>query len=352
MADGGAEPQDEHLGGAGPPGPLPPSPSHNRALLLAEDITATKRPRLSLGTQASPGDPRAPGSRGGSGGGWGPRAGRVAGLYPQLLRELEVQELQQALAARDEVVLHRDRWIRQLELENRQLRSQVRSLEENDLLSSGGGRGGPLATAATTTGTLLASGTSCIGISDSNIPQGAGGAAGEQCHCAGWGASALLRSQPRGAGLCPGRCPPEPPSLEAVGRAAQWLPPLPGHQGGGWQPRCAHRYCLPLGGERGGHADGTPLWASPIEVSTDKPKLMTQRLLDYFWWETLARSSATGQHIAHNATMERPLRLPMAMVNAIKEHGTKLCGHGCNFNAVINSKCGRSWWAVRKVVME
>ncbi|XP_056218307.1 uncharacterized protein LOC130160086 isoform X4 [Falco biarmicus] len=273
MADGGAEPQDEHLGGAGPPGPLPPSPSHNRALLLAEDITATKRPRLSLGTQASPGDPRAPGSQGGPGGGWGPRAGRVAGLYPQLLRELEVQELQQALAARDEVVLHRDRWIRQLELENRQLRSQGRSLEENDLLSSGGGRGGPLATAATTTGTLLASGTSCIGISDSNI-QFLKGLVG------------LLESN------------------------------------------------------------------ATVQVSTDKPKLMTRRLLDYFWRETLARSSATGQHIAHNATMERPLRLPMAMVNAIKEHGTKLCGHGCNFNAVINSKCGRSWWAVRKVVVE
>ncbi|XP_056218305.1 uncharacterized protein LOC130160086 isoform X2 [Falco biarmicus] len=300
MADGGAEPQDEHLGGAGPPGPLPPSPSHNRALLLAEDITATKRPRLSLGTQASPGDPRAPGSQGGPGGGWGPRAGRVAGLYPQLLRELEVQELQQALAARDEVVLHRDRWIRQLELENRQLRSQGRSLEENDLLSSGGGRGGPLATAATTTGTLLASGTSCIGISDSNI-QFLKGLVG------------LLESnatvQENGR-----------PKLELVPNSGVYVTHL--------------------------QLDNVS------QVSTDKPKLMTRRLLDYFWRETLARSSATGQHIAHNATMERPLRLPMAMVNAIKEHGTKLCGHGCNFNAVINSKCGRSWWAVRKVVVE
>ncbi|XP_040473293.1 uncharacterized protein LOC121098873, partial [Falco naumanni] len=337
-------------------------------------------------TPAEPGhsgQPRGPESRwepGGSGGGWGPRAGRVAGLYPQLLRELEVQELQQALAAWDEVVLHRDRWIRQLELENRQLRSQVRSLEGNDLLSSGGGRGGPLATSATTTGTLLASGTSCIGISDSNIQflKGLVGLLESNATVQAGGLQPFAPS-PGEQGCALADVPRSPPAWRLWAGLPSGFPPLPGHQGGGWQPRCAHRYCLPLGGERGGHADGTPLWASPIEengrpklelvpnsgvyithlqldndsqVSTDKPKLMTRRLLDYFWRETLARSSATGQHIAHNATMERPLRLPMAMVNTIKEHGTKLCGHGCNFNAVINSKCGRSWWAVRKVVVE
>lgn len=60
-----------------------------------------------------------------------------------------------------------------------------------------------------------------------------------------------------------------------------------------------------------------------LQVSTDKPKLMTRRLLDYFFSrETLARSSATGQRIAHNnTTMERPLRLPVAVVNAIKGRG-------------------------------
>lgn len=59
------------------------------------------------------------------------------------------------------------------------------------------------------------------------------------------------------------------------------------------------------------------------QVSTDKPKLMTRRLLGYFFSrETLARSSATGQRIAHNnTTMERPLRLPVAVVNAIKGRG-------------------------------
>lgn len=123
---------------------------------------------------------------------------------------------------------------------------------------------------------------------------------------------------------------------------------------------------------------------------------MTRRLLDYFFSrETLARSSATGQRIAHNTTtMERPLRLPVAVVNAIKgrreqggmgssvpsrcrighgggsgkangatrergrvplcptEYVTKMCGRGCNFNAVINSKCGTSRRAVKKMVVK
>ncbi|XP_074782883.1 uncharacterized protein LOC141970298 isoform X2 [Athene noctua] len=174
MADGGAEPwdQDEHLEDQDPAAPQPPmpSPGHGRALLLAEDITARKRPRLCPGSQASPSHhrgPESPWEPGGAEGGWGPRAGRVTGLYAQLLRELEAEvgELQRALAARDEAVLRRDRRIRQLELENRQLRSQVRSLEEeNDLLSSRGGCGGPLAAAAATaTRTLLAAGNGSIG---------------------------------------------------------------------------------------------------------------------------------------------------------------------------------------------
>ncbi|XP_029428437.1 cyclin-dependent kinase 12-like [Rhinatrema bivittatum] len=124
--------------------------------------------------------------------------------------------------------------------------------------------------------------------------------------------------------------------------------------------------------------DGTPAWASPVEengrpklelipnsgvyithhqlddlshISTDKPKLMTRRLLGYFFSrETLARSSATGQRIAHNnTTMEKPIRLPIAVVNVIKEYVTKVCGRGCNFNAVINSKCGTSRRAVKKM---
>lgn len=59
------------------------------------------------------------------------------------------------------------------------------------------------------------------------------------------------------------------------------------------------------------------------QVSTDKPKLMTQRPLDYFFSrQMLAWSSATGQRIACNTTtMEQPLRLPVAVVNTIKGRG-------------------------------
>ncbi|CAM9799878.1 unnamed protein product [Bubo scandiacus] len=313
MADGGAESwdEDEHWGGQDPAAPQPPTPSpgHGRALLLAEDITARKRPRLCSGSQASPSHPRTPESPwelGGAEGGWGLRAGRVTGLYARLLRELEVEvaELQRALAARDEAVLHRDRRIRQLELENRQLRSHVRSLEEeNDLLSSGGGCGGPLATAtATATRTLLAAGTGCIGVSDSNI-QFLKGLVG------------LLESDATAQEN--GR-----PKLELVPNSGVYI---------------TH-----------------PQLDDLSQVSTTKPKLMTRRLLDYFFSrETLARSSATGQRIAHNnTTMERPLRLPVAVVNAIKEYVTKMCGRGCNFNAVINSKCGTSRRAVKKMVVK
>uniref|UniRef100_A0A663E7C8 Uncharacterized LOC115344644 n=1 Tax=Aquila chrysaetos chrysaetos TaxID=223781 RepID=A0A663E7C8_AQUCH len=288
MADGGAEPQDEdeHSGGQDPADPQSPasSPGHSRVLLLTEDIAARKRPRLCRGTRASPSHPWGPENPwelGGARGVWGPRAGRVTGLYAQLLRELEteVEELQRALAARDEAVLHRDRRIRQLELENRQLRNQVRSLEEeNDLLSSGGGRGGPLATAATATRTLLASGTGCIGVSDSNV-QFLKGLVG------------LLESD--SAMQENGR-----PKLELVPNSGVYI---------------TH-----------------PQLDDLSQVSTDKPKLMTRRLLDYFFSrETLARSSATGQRIAHNnTTMERPLRLPVAVVNAIKGRGRGWVGWG------------------------
>ncbi|XP_074782885.1 uncharacterized protein LOC141970298 isoform X4 [Athene noctua] len=313
MADGGAEPwdQDEHLEDQDPAAPQPPmpSPGHGRALLLAEDITARKRPRLCPGSQASPSHhrgPESPWEPGGAEGGWGPRAGRVTGLYAQLLRELEAEvgELQRALAARDEAVLRRDRRIRQLELENRQLRSQVRSLEEeNDLLSSRGGCGGPLAAAAATaTRTLLAAGNGSIGVSDSNI-QFLKGLVG------------LLESNA---------------TTQENGRPKRELVPNSGVY-------ITH-----------------PQLDDLLQVSTNKPKLMTRRLLDYFFSrETLARSSATGQRIAHNnTTMERPLRLPVTVVNAIKEYVTKMCGRGCNFNAVINSKCGTSRRAVRKMVVK
>lgn len=54
---------------------------------------------------------------------------------------------------------------------------------------------------------------------------------------------------------------------------------------------------------------------------------MTQHLLgSFFTWEMLARSSATGQRIAHTTTMEHPLRLPV--VSAIKGKGDQEGGMG------------------------
>ncbi|KAM6043063.1 uncharacterized protein LJ206_019682 [Theristicus caerulescens] len=395
MADGGAEPrdEDEQPGGRDPSSPQPPAPSpgHGRVLLLAEDITATKRPRLCPGTGPSrPRGPESPWEPGGAGGVWGPRAGRVTGLYAQLLRELEaeVAELQRAVAARDEAVLRRDCRIQQLELENRQLRSHVRSLEEeNDLLSSGGGCGGPLATAATAataTRTLLASGTGCIGVSDSNVQflKGLVGLLESDATAQVGGLQPFSAPSPGEQGCAPADVPRSPLTWRLRAGLPGGFPPCLGTEEGAGSPAVLTDTAC-LWEESGGDTlpDGTPLWASPIEengrpklelvpnsgvyithpqlddlsqVSTDKPKLMTRRLLDYFFSrETLARSSATGQRIAHNnTTMERPLRLPVAVVNAIKEYVTKMCGRGCNFNAVINSKCGTSRRAVKKMVVK
>ncbi|XP_074782884.1 uncharacterized protein LOC141970298 isoform X3 [Athene noctua] len=368
MADGGAEPwdQDEHLEDQDPAAPQPPmpSPGHGRALLLAEDITARKRPRLCPGSQASPSHhrgPESPWEPGGAEGGWGPRAGRVTGLYAQLLRELEAEvgELQRALAARDEAVLRRDRRIRQLELENRQLRSQVRSLEEeNDLLSSRGGCGGPLAAAAATaTRTLLAAGNGSIGVSDSNIQflKGLVGLLESNATTQVGGLQPFSSPRPGEQGSAPADVPRSPLAWQLQAELPGGFPPCLGTEEGAGSPAVlTNTACLWEESRGDTLPDGTPLWASPVEVSTNKPKLMTRRLLDYFFSrETLARSSATGQRIAHNnTTMERPLRLPVTVVNAIKEYVTKMCGRGCNFNAVINSKCGTSRRAVRKMVVK
>lgn len=284
-------------------------------------------------------------------------------------------------------VLRRDRRIRQLELENQQLRSHVRSLEEqNDLLSSGGGCGGPLATAATAvaaTRTLLASGTGCIGVSDGNIQFLKGLLGLLESDAAQVGGLQPFSVPSPGEQCCaPADVPRSSPAWRLrAGLPGGFFPYLGTEEGAGSPAALTDTACL--WEESGGDMlpDGTPLWASPVEengrpklelvpnsgvyithpqlddlsqVSTDKPKLMTRRLLDYFFSrETLARSSATGQRIAHNnTTMERPLRLPVAVVNAIKEYVTKMCGRGCNFNAVINSKCGTSRRAVKKMVVK
>ncbi|KAM6399448.1 uncharacterized protein O9250_011897 [Rhynochetos jubatus] len=392
MADGGAEPRDddEQRGDQDPAAPSPPAakPGHGRDLLLVKDIRTRKRPWLCPATRASPSHPRgpeSPGEAGGAGGGWGPRAGRVMGLYAQLLQELEAEvgELQRALAARDEAVLCRDRRIRQLEMDNRQLQSQVRRLEEeNDLLSSVNGTGEPLATTATATRTLLASGTGCIGVSDSNIHflKGLVELLESDAAMQVGGLQPFSAPSPGEQCCAPADVPQSPPAWQLQAELPGGFPPCLGSEEEAGSPAVLTDTTwedsvgdtLPY---------GTPLWSSPVDengrpkvelvpnsgvyithsqlddlsqVPIDKPKLMTRRLLDYFFSrETLARSSATGQRIAHNnTTMERPLRLPVAVVSTIKEYVTKMCGRGCNFNAVINSKCGTSRRAVKKMVVK
>ncbi|XP_069093619.1 uncharacterized protein [Pleurodeles waltl] len=328
---------------------------------------------------------------------------RVTGLYAELVKELETQvtELRKLLASREEVSAQQERRIKELEQENEQLKTQMRTLEEqNDLLSSRNEE----AAKASQARLLLGPGNSSIDVTDSNI-QFLKGLIGFL--------ETNVRSQVNGRVPLPPLVPaPEPkmpptevrvpPFHQQVSRAEQ----KPDHAEvqesspvgtlrvsavtGGFQywmnteessgsPAGLNESCglwedtiqetLP---------DGTPAWASPVEengrpklelipnsgvyithhqlddlsqISNEKPKLMTRRLLDYFFSrETLARSSATGQRIAHNnTTMEKPIRLPVAVVGAIKEYVTNVCGRGCNFNAVINSKCGTSRRAVKKM---
>ncbi|XP_064030764.1 uncharacterized protein LOC135191958 [Pogoniulus pusillus] len=394
MADGREEPWSEEKQAAEQDPPAPhrpaPGPGHGRTLPLAEDAAARKRPRPWPGTPSPPENPRVPGAAGRS---WGPRAGRVTGLYARLLRELEaeVAELQRALAARDEAALQRERRIRQLELENRQLRGHVRSLEEeNDLLSSGQGRGAPAAAtaataAAATARTLLASGTGCIGVSDSNIQflKGLLGLLEADTTAQVGGLQPFSAASPPGEQSCaPADVPRSPLAWQLRAGLPGGFPSCLGTEEGAGSPTTlTDSACLWEEGAGDRLPEGTPQWASPVEengrpklelvpnsgvyithpqlddlaqVPTEKPKLMTRRLLGYFFSrETLARSSAAGQRTAHNnPSMERPQPLPLPVLTAIKEYVTKMCGRGCNFNAVINSKCGTSRRAVKKRVVK
>lgn len=88
------------------------------------------------------------------------QASKVTGLYAELVKELELQmaELRNLLASREEAAMWQERRIKELELENQQLKSQLRNLEEqNDLLSSRNGAGAAAAR------TVLGSGNSCVG---------------------------------------------------------------------------------------------------------------------------------------------------------------------------------------------
>ncbi|XP_074080250.1 uncharacterized protein LOC141513882 isoform X2 [Macrotis lagotis] len=316
---------------------------------------------------------------------WATGGGKVTGLYAELVKELELQmaELRRLLVSREEAALRQERRIRELELENQQLKGQLRSLEEqNDLLSST--RGGAVLKASSAN-TSLSSGTGSLDVNEGNI-QFLKGLVGLLESNMALQVNGLPAPLPTSPSVEPKETPAEAPRSPPVHRLRAGLPSgfpawLNSEDGVGSPATLSEATCLWEENVQDTLPDGTPVWASPVEengrpklelipnsgvyithhqlddlsqVSTDKPKLMTRRMLDYFFSrETLARSSATGQRIAHNnTTMEKPIRLPVAVVNAIKEYVTKVCGRGCNFNAVINSKCGTSRRAVKKMIVK
>ncbi|KAM3922803.1 uncharacterized protein RB166_011875 [Leptodactylus fuscus] len=331
---------------------------------------------------------------------WTARSGsRVTALYSELVRELEAQiaELHQILASRDEAAKVQQWRIQELEKENQELRRHVQTLEEqNDALSRRG------ICAIKEGDRLMGPDGQSVVVSDSNVSF--------LKNLAGF----LETNSESQTSSPPNLSTPHPsseskmPSTENLASPIPPSTPEPGHPNAlnevtSTPPdgmlrvtgvTSGFQYWMKMddGGEntipescvlweeplQETLPDGTPAWASPIEsngrpklelvpasgvyityqqledlslIPPDKPKLMTRRLLDYFFSrETLARSSATGQRIAHNnTTMEKPLRLPDTVVTAIKAYVTRACGRGCNFNAVINSKCGTSRRAVKKM---
>uniref|UniRef100_A0A8C8R7L7 BEN domain-containing protein n=1 Tax=Pelusios castaneus TaxID=367368 RepID=A0A8C8R7L7_9SAUR len=309
------------------------------------------------------------------------RASKVTGLYAELVKELELQmsELRNLLTSREEAAMWQERRIKELELENQKLKSQLRNLEEqNDLLSSRNRAGAAVAR------TVLGPGNSCVDINESNI-QFLKSLVVLLENNAALQVSGLqpFSSPSAGEQRCtPADVPKSPPLWRMRAGVPSGFPSWMSTEDSSGSPATlSDATCLWEENIQDTLPDGTPVWASPVEengrpklelipnsgvyithhqlddlsqVSTDKPKLMTRRLLDYFFSrETLARSSATGQRIAHNnTTMEKPIRLPVAVVNAIKEYVCKVCGRGCNFNAVINSKCGTSRRAVKKMIIK
>ncbi|XP_075702737.1 uncharacterized protein LOC142666533 isoform X2 [Rhinoderma darwinii] len=319
---------------------------------------------------------------------WTARSGsRVTALYSELVRELEAQiaELHQILASRDEAAKVREWRIQELEKENQELRRHVQTMEEqNDALSHRGicaikevvsdGNVSFLKNLAGFLETNSESQTSPpktlstpLSLNESKLSPAESIAS----------PIPLLTLEP-GHPNAPNEVTSAPPDsmlrVTGVTSGFQYWMKME-DSGENTIPESCVLWEEPL---QETLPDGTPAWASPIEsngrpklelvpasgvyityqqledlslIPPDKPKLMTRRLLDYFFSrETLARSSATGQRIAHNnTTMEKPLRLPDIVVTAIKAYVTRACGRGCNFNAVINSKCGTSRRAVKKM---
>ncbi|XP_063314921.1 uncharacterized protein LOC134614740 [Pelobates fuscus] len=330
---------------------------------------------------------------------WTPRSGsRVTALYAELVRELEAQvaELHQILASKDDAAALKEWKIQELEQENQALKRQILNLEEqNDALSHklpgreeerlhtpeshsvAVNESSTTSFHKTMTGFLETSTSSQLPppqvfstLHPSTEPKSSMSevTASPVLHSKTESVDANLPAEASGTH------PDGMLRVTGVSSGFQYWMKMD-ETGENTIPESCVLWEEPL---QETLPDGTPAWASPIEgngrpklelvpasgvyityqqledlshIPPDKPKLMTRRLLDYFFSrETLARSSATGQRIAHNnTTMEKPLRLPDPVVTVIKAYVTRTCGRGCNFNAVINSKCGTSRRAVKKM---
>uniref|UniRef100_UPI00398E5621 uncharacterized protein n=1 Tax=Pristiophorus japonicus TaxID=55135 RepID=UPI00398E5621 len=303
---------------------------------------------------------------------------RVMGLYADLVQELQVQlaELQRRGRVEAELGSARERHIEALEAENRRLKDQLQKLEEeNDFLSSGNERGNTMR--GLQAGALDASKKNITFLKDlvelleSNMD---------------------VQDPPSDSKL-----PLVPLSLPSFLVAEETLGPVELYREVSDCPgviatwnRLEESAASPLRypdirglafwdtAIKDTLPDGSLVWACPVEangrpkaelipgsgvyltnrevdelsqVSRDKPKLMTRKLLGYFFsHQTLARSSARGERIAHNkTTLEKPICLPTAVTDTIKDYVTFVCGRGCDFNAVINSKCATSRRTVRKL---
>ncbi|KAJ6658181.1 hypothetical protein lerEdw1_001448, partial [Lerista edwardsae] len=305
--------------------------------------------------------------------------GQVTALYAELIRELERQmaELRTTLASREKAAALQDKRIQELELENQELKDQLRNLEEqNDFLSIRN-----VAEETASARVLLGTRHNSLDVNESDI-QFLKGLVGMLENLAGAQVSGFYsppsyEDQKQTSVTVSSNSPDWKTQNRVPSSLSPWRHAEDSSKS---SIGLSDATCLCENNVQETLPDGTPFWASPVEengrvklelvpnsqvfityhqledlsqVSTDKPELMTRRLLDYFFSrETLARSSATGQRIAHNnMTMEKPIPLPVAVVNAIKEYVTKTCGRSCNFNAVINSKCGTSRRAVKKMII-
>uniref|UniRef100_A0A8D2KRQ4 BEN domain-containing protein n=1 Tax=Varanus komodoensis TaxID=61221 RepID=A0A8D2KRQ4_VARKO len=273
---------------------------------------------------------------------------RVTVLYAELIRELERQmgELRRMLASQEEVAARQEKRIQELELENHKLKGLLWHLEEqNDFLSIRNGAGGTAPARM-----VLGTAPDRFDVNESNIQFLKSLVGMLENFTATQVSGRSSPSSPEDQSHTPVPSPNTSYSWSSRNTVPTGLSPWINAEGRSRSPTGLSSATSLWSSRQEKLSDGTPVWASPVEengrvklelvpnarvyithhqledlsqVSADKPELMTRRLLDYFFSrETLARSSATGQRIAHNnLTMEKPSPLPVAVVNAIKGRG-------------------------------